>query len=116
VMAAGVSAIAENLVLPLVPLAVLAAWALCRPGPTWTRMAFGPCLVALHATHPRFIVALPIGAAVLGWVVRRRLAPRALSVANVALLARGVGSSPGSRQGGGGEPLGSRRVLGGRLG
>jgi hypothetical protein len=89
VLAAGVSAVAENLVLPLVPLTVLAAWALCRPGPLWTRLAFGPSVVALYATHPRFGVALPIGAAVLAWVAWRHLAPRAVVVAGGVLLTVG---------------------------
>lgn len=90
VVAASVSAIAENLVLPLVPLTVLATWAMCRPGSGWTRAGFGPCLVALYAAHPRFTVALPIGIAVLGWVGWRRLAPPVVLAANGALLLVGA--------------------------
>lgn len=93
VLAAGVSAIAENLVLPLVPVTVLAAWALCRPGPTWTRVAFGPCVVALYAAHPRFVVALPVGVAVLVWVAWRRLAPRGPVVVAALVLAIGTTST-----------------------
>jgi hypothetical protein len=86
---AGVSAIAENVVLPLVPLAVLAAWALCRSGPGWTRLAFGPVIVALYAAHPRFVVALPVGAAVLAWVAWRRLAPPMVLAVNAGVLVVG---------------------------
>lgn len=87
VVAVSVSAIAENLVLPLVPLTVLATWAFGRPGaPAWTRLWFGPCLVALYATHPRFTVVLPLGVVVLAWAAWRRLAPALIVAANGGLL------------------------------
>ncbi len=88
-VAAGPSAISENLVFPLVPATVLAGWAVARPGPWPRRVLFGPAAALLYAAHPRFVPMLAVTAALLVALERRRLAPRAVIVANAAALAVG---------------------------
>ncbi|MCB0970234.1 MAG: hypothetical protein KDA97_01770 [Acidimicrobiales bacterium] len=85
-LASGISAIAENLVLPLVPASVLALWAAAEPDrPRWQRGAFGPVVALLYATHPRFTVAVPIALVLLAVVAWDRRS-RGVAAANAALL------------------------------
>jgi hypothetical protein len=68
-LAAGPSAVAENLVLPSVLALVLAAWAFADAdgGRRISRWWFGPTAGLLYAAHPRFTVAVVLCAAVLAW-------------------------------------------------
>ncbi len=69
VIAAGISAIAENLVLPLVLAIVLGAFAMADRAPTrspWTRHGFGLTVAALVTTHPRFTLGVVVALAGLG--------------------------------------------------
>jgi hypothetical protein len=94
VLGAGVSAIAENLVLPVAALSVLAAWALVAPSAgrllPW---AYGPLVGLAFVAHPRFtavVVAsavLLVVAAVARWVPW----PRAFGNLGGLLLVAGVG-------------------------
>ncbi len=89
VIAAGVSAIAENLVLPLVIASVLAAWAMTETERGERRhwpYAYGPMVAALVTTHPRFTLTLPIAAAALVVAARSRLISRRVAGINAALL------------------------------
>ena len=87
IIAAGVSATAENLVLPLVPATVLAGWAFVDgTRPTWRRLWLGPAVGALYFAHPRFTVAVPLLllALVVAWRTGR--APLRVAGLNAALL------------------------------
>ncbi|MEZ5182694.1 MAG: hypothetical protein R2702_12605 [Acidimicrobiales bacterium] len=99
-LAASSSAVAEVLVLPVVPAAALALWAMLDDArPTRHRLAFGPILAVLAATHPRFTSGLALGLALLAaWAWRtpagRRVAgANALGLATVALVLRAVDRS-----------------------
>jgi hypothetical protein len=93
VIAAGISAIAENLVLPLVLALVLAAHAMADRSPSraaWSRHAFGLTVAALVTTHPRFTLGVVVALAVLvaaGWT---RLVARRVAAANAVLLVAGA--------------------------
>lgn len=93
VMAAGISAIAENLVLPLVPALVLGAFAMADPSParaTWSRLTFGLTVAALVTTHPRFTLGVAVALATLaagGWI---RVVAHRVAAANAVLLLAGV--------------------------
>lgn len=89
VVAAGPSAISENLVLPLVVLSVLASWAMVRSADGRTRSwpyGYGLVVAALATTHPRFSAAVPVAAfaLVVGW--RARLVAPRVAVVNGGLL------------------------------
>ncbi|CAN5592197.1 hypothetical protein BH24ACT4_BH24ACT4_09630 [soil metagenome] len=90
VVAAGVSAIAENLALPLVPASLLALHATTRRRPGPTGFLFGPTIALLYATHARFVVAVAVGLAVLAVGARQRLIPPAVAAVNAALLVGGT--------------------------
>lgn len=90
VVAAGVSAIAENLVLPLVALSVLAAWAMVqRPdgGSAGWPYGYGLTIAALVTTHPRFTAVVAIAAIALVVAVRRGVVTRRVALVNGASLA-----------------------------
>lgn len=85
VLAAGVSAIAENLVLPLVPATVAAAWALTRSGqPRWTaaQYAFGPLMALLTVTHARFTLGFLVALGALAVGVRMGAVARSTALVN----------------------------------
>jgi hypothetical protein len=88
VIGANVSAIAENLVLPIVALSVLAAWALVAPrAPNALRYSYGPLVGVCYAAHPRFSGAMLVAATlIVGAALARWIAPR-LAVANLFGLA-----------------------------
>lgn len=92
-VAAGISAIAENLVLPLVPALVLGAFAMADRSPArsaWSRHGFGLTVAALVTTHPRFTLGAVVAFAALvaaGWT---RLVARRVAAANAVLLLAGV--------------------------
>ena len=89
VVAAGVSAIAENLVLPLVIACVLGAWSMTETEGSGRRRwpyAYGPMVAALVATHPRFTLTLPVAIVALVVVVRSGLTRRRVAAINAALL------------------------------
>lgn len=94
VLGTGGGAVAENLSLPLVVLAVLALHAMLASPRLAPRMAFGPVVAALHSSHPRYapVVVLVGVALVLALVVGpwRRLVPRVVALGNLVGLALGV--------------------------
>lgn len=91
VAAAGVSVIAENLVLPLVVVSVLAAWAMAAPAlPRWQRWGYGPVMAALYATHPRFTLTLVVAVGVLVVGVVRGRVTRSVGMVNAVTLAVGT--------------------------
>jgi hypothetical protein len=104
VVAAGVSGIAENLVLPLVPLAVLAAHAAASPERrTAARIGLGPMVGLLWFAHPRFTAVLPlVGMGLLWWWRAGRL-PRAVAAGNLvglgAVVALGSAANRAVRDG-----------------
>ncbi|WCO68573.1 hypothetical protein PO878_07505 [Iamia majanohamensis] len=87
VVAAGSSAIAEDLVLPLVPASVLALHAARRTGPA--AYLFGPAVALLYATHPRFTGALVVGLVVLAVGARTRVVAPRVAAGNAVLLGAG---------------------------
>jgi hypothetical protein len=86
VVAAAPSAIAENLSLPLLLVAVLAAHRSLRPGPWWARSGFGVAAAALYAVHPRFVLVMAVAVVVLLVAWRRQLVGAAVVVANAVGL------------------------------
>lgn len=86
VVAAAPSAIAENLSLPLLLVAVLAAHRSLRPGPWWARSGFGVAVAALYAVHPRFVLVMAVAVVVVVVAWRRRLVDAAVMVANAVGL------------------------------
>ena len=95
VVAAGASAIAENLVLPLVAATVAATWAMTasgRPRRAGASSAFGPLVALLLVVHPRFtlVAALGLGALVIG--ARLGIVARSIAVVNGVLLVSVVGA------------------------
>lgn len=97
VVAAGGSAIAENLVLPLVPALVAATWAITSSGRPHRRAAsyaFGPLVSILVVTHPRFTLLVPVALVALVFGARRGIVARATAWANglslVALFSAGT--------------------------
>lgn len=102
VLAAGPSALAENLALPLVLVTVLAAWAVTRDGTATglsrsSRLAaygLGPTAAALHLTHARFVgvaaaaLALLVVGAALGRVRARVAAVNVASLVALGLAGR----------------------------
>ena len=90
VVGTGAAAVAENLSLPLVVVAVLALHATMASPRAWARVAFGPVVAALYATHPRFApVVVVVG---VGLVVALVVGPlgRAVALANLVGLGLGV--------------------------
>ncbi|CAN5735092.1 hypothetical protein BH23ACT2_BH23ACT2_16040 [soil metagenome] len=93
VVAAGISAIAENLVLPLVLVMVLAAWTMVDAGAGETpasrlgRYGFGPAVALLYLTHSRFVlvVALALVTLAVGRVIG--VIKTSVALTNTALLA-----------------------------
>ena len=85
-VAAAPSAIAENLVLPLLLCCVVSLVALIRPGATAGRVWFGPAVAALSITHPRFIGVVLLAAALLVVLLARRRLPVVVGL-NLAALA-----------------------------
>lgn len=79
------SALAENLVLPLVIATALCCLAFLSDGPTWRRLWFGPSIVLLIATHNRFVLCLAAFVAVLVVGVAAGCVPRRVAGANAAL-------------------------------
>ncbi|MEO6988351.1 MAG: hypothetical protein ABI239_06860 [Aquihabitans sp.] len=89
VVAAGGSAIAENLVLPLIPATMLATWALTESGRPRRRgwvYAFGPLVALLLVTHPRFTLVAPVGLVALALGVWRGSVNRSVAIVNALLL------------------------------
>lgn len=89
VVAAGGSAIAENLVLPLVPATVAATWALTasgRPRHQVAAYAFGPLVGLLLVTHPRFSLVVPLGLTALAVGASRGIVHRSVAVTNGLLM------------------------------
>lgn len=89
VIAAGGSAIAENLVLPLVPATVAATWALTAAGRPRQRAAayvFGPLVALLLIAHPRFTLVGAVGLVALAIGARQGIVPRTVAVVNGLLL------------------------------
>ena len=90
-VAAGISGIAENLVLPLVPATVLTMWwMLDEQRSSRTRVLVGPATALLYTTHPRFTLAVPVIGLLLVWVGVRGTVRPAIASANGAGLAVGV--------------------------
>jgi hypothetical protein len=97
-LAAGPSAVAENLVLPLVAATVLAAWAMTDTdaGLRFRRLWFGPLAALAYAAHPRFTLGLLLALVLLGWwgVRHRRdlavVAINAVGLIGTAALAWGL--------------------------
>jgi hypothetical protein len=93
VVAAGISAIAENLVLPLVLVMILAAWAMVDAGAGETpafrlgRYAFGPTVAMLYLTHSRFVLVMVLGLVTLVVGRARGVIGTRVAVGNAALLA-----------------------------
>lgn len=87
VVAAGPSAIAENLAIPMVLLVVLLAHRTMRPGPVGARVAFGPAVAALHLVHSRFVLVLGLAVVLLAVAAWRRLVPVAVAAVNVGAMA-----------------------------
>ncbi len=82
----GVSALSENLALPLVVATALALHRALQPGHLLRRCWFGPFVALLYASHPRFTTLVGVAVvalAVIGW---RRMAPRAVVAANLVAL------------------------------
>lgn len=94
VLGAGVSAIAENLVLPVATLSVLAAWALAAPSAgrvlPW---AYGPLVGLAFVAHPRFTAVVVTSAVLLVVVAALRWVPWPRAIGNLGglLLVAGVG-------------------------
>lgn len=90
-VATGVSAVAENLVLPMVPLSILAGWAMLDPQRrVRARIWLGPAVAVLYAAHPRFTLAVPIVLVALVAAAVRRPSDRVVAAVNAALLVVGV--------------------------
>lgn len=87
VLGAGVSAIAENLVLPVAALSVLAAWALAAPSAgrvlPW---AYGPLVGLAFAAHPRFTAVVVTSAVLLVVVAAIRWVPWPRAMGNLGSL------------------------------
>ncbi|HXH58048.1 hypothetical protein [Iamia sp.] len=89
----GVSALSENLALPLVVAATLALHRSLSPGPLLRRVWFGPAAALLYASHPRFIPVLVVAVVVIGVATWRRRLPITVAVANlVGLVALTAGA------------------------
>lgn len=89
-IAASPVAIAENLVLPLLMVCVLALSRVLRPGSPWGRIWFGPAIGVLYGTHPRFVGVVAVAVVVLVVAMVRRRTPAVIGLTNLALLAVGV--------------------------
>ncbi|MCB1027086.1 MAG: hypothetical protein KDB24_04900 [Microthrixaceae bacterium] len=90
-LASGQSAIAENLVLPMVPVALLAAQAAADTArPVWQRVLAGPAVVVLLAAHPRFSAVAVLSLVALGWAGLRGHLDRRVAAINSVLLVAGV--------------------------
>ena len=101
VVAAGISAIAENLVLPLVLVLVLAAHAAADPSPSrsaWSRHAFGLVVAVLVTTHPRFTLGAAVALVALGAAGWTRVVDRRVAAANAVLLVAGVAAGTALRR------------------
>lgn len=101
VIAAGISAIAENLVLPLVPALVLGAFAMADPSSSrraWSRHTFGLTVAALVATHPRFTLGAVVALVALAGAGWRRVVDRRVAAANAGLLLAGVAAGTALRR------------------
>ncbi len=90
VLGTGGQAVAEDLSLPLVVVTVLTLHAALASRRPWARLAFGPTVALLYASHPRFtpVVALVGLGLVVALVVR--LLPRVVAGANLVGLISGV--------------------------
>lgn len=92
-IAAGGSAIAENLALPLVLVLVLAAWGATSP-PTGRlgllRYALGPTVAALVLVHNRFLLLIVVVGGALVWAALRGVVSHRVAVGNGVLLIGGV--------------------------
>ena len=89
VVAAGISAIAENLVLPLVLLSVLATWSMAHGDGERRRgwpYGYGLTVAALVTTHPRFTLVLPLAVLVIVVCAWLGLAGRRVALINGVLL------------------------------
>ncbi|WCO68918.1 hypothetical protein PO878_09300 [Iamia majanohamensis] len=89
VVGTGAAAVAENLSLPLAVVAVLALHASVASSRWWARVAFGPVVAALYATHPRFAPVVVVVAVAL--VVALVVGPLARGVALANLVGLGLG-------------------------
>lgn len=89
IVAVGISAIAENVVLPLVLLTVLSSWWMTASGRTHIRITsylFGPVVAMLVFSHPRFTVVAPIVVLLVMVAAARQIVTTSTAAANVIAL------------------------------